>query len=368
MLIALLLTGAAGLAASPTPLQAFSDGVKHYQDGSGRSAYPRYPTDAQRAIAENILRYQRENGGWASNWDPLRILSTEEVAALTADRAKTDTTLDNRATYPEVEFLSQAYLDTGDVRFRDGALRGLAFLFEAQYANGGWPHSYPSRENYRPHITFMDDVMSGVLSTLRRVADGTVPFTFVPQETRARAADAVRRGDALLLQLQVVVAGVPTVWAGQYDEVTLQPTQGRSFELPSLVSSESVGVVRYLMSIEAPSPAVRASITHAIAWFEKARIEGIRVDTIPIEPIRYENHTATFDRIVVADPKAPPLWARFYEIDSNRPFMANRDGIKVYNLAEVSPERRSGYGWYTTLPTSLLSKDYPAWRDRWDTP
>jgi PelA/Pel-15E family pectate lyase len=78
--------------------------------------------------------------------------------------------------------------------------------------------------------------------------------------------------------------------------------------------------------------------------------------------VQYEFHTTTFDRRAVEDPDAPPIWARFYEIDTNRPFMANRDGIKVYTLAEVARERRTGYSWYGYYPKDLLEKDYPAWR------
>ena len=65
------------------------------------------------------------------------------------------------------------------------------------------------------------------------------------------------------------------------------------------------------------------------------------------------------------DPKAPPIWARFYTIKTNRPFMANRDGKKVYELSKVERERRTGYSWYGYWPASLLKKAYPRWRKRW---
>ena len=59
---------------------------------------------------------------------------------------------------------------------------------------------------------------------------------------------------------------------------------------------------------------------------------------------------------------APPLWARFYEIETNRPFFANRDGRKVFTLAEVALERRSGYGWYGRWPAELLESGYAKWK------
>ena len=59
-----------------------------------------------------------------------------------------------------------------------------------------------------------------------------------------------------------------------------------------------------------------------------------------------------------------PLWARFHEIGSNRPFMANRDGKKVYSLSKVALERRTGYAWYGSWPARILERDYPAWKAR----
>jgi PelA/Pel-15E family pectate lyase len=75
-------------------------------------------------------------------------------------------------------------------------------------------------------------------------------------------------------------------------------------------------------------------------------------------------HSADFDRVVVEDPKAPPIWARFYELGTNRPFFCNRDGKPVHSLAEVERERRTGYGWYTYEPAKVLQR-YPLWQKTW---
>ena len=69
--------------------------------------------------------------------------------------------------------------------------------------------------------------------------------------------------------------------------------------------------------------------------------------------------------MVVADPTAPPIWARFYEIGTNRPFFCGRDGVKKYSLAEIEHERRIGYAWYTNAPAYLLDKEYPLWRSKY---
>jgi PelA/Pel-15E family pectate lyase len=80
--------------------------------------------------------------------------------------------------------------------------------------------------------------------------------------------------------------------------------------------------------------------------------------------MRFKDHTATTDLVMVEDPNAPPLWARFHEIGTNRPFMANRDGKKVYSLSEVALERRTGYAWYGGWPARILEKEYPEWKAR----
>lgn len=361
-MLTLILAALLSAATTDPVIDKFADGVNHYRNGAGRSDYARYSQVEVDEIAENILLYQRENGGWPPNWDPLRILSDEQKPQLIADKQKTDSSFDNRATYPQIEFLAHAFNKTGNSAYRDAALHGIEFTLQAQTQCGGWPHSYPRTDNYRPLITFMDDVTTGVLTTLRNAAAGRDPFTFLSGELRARISDTVQKGTNCILRVQVVVNGEPTVWAGQYDPVTLEPAQARTFELPSLVSAESVAVVRYLMGFEKPSPEIVRAIEGAVKWFDRSKIYGLRIERVQAETVRYENHTSTFDLRAVNDPAAPPIWARFYEIDSNRPFMANRDGIKVYTLEEVTRERRTGYSWYGYYPKDLLEKDYPAWR------
>jgi len=364
--IGLLVLAAASAvhAAPPLPLDGFADCIHHWQNANHTKDYPRLADDDVRGIADNILLYQRDNGGWRENEDPLRILSDEEREKILADRPRLDTSLDNRNGWPQVEYLAGAFGLTGDTRYRDACLRGLEFIFSAQHASGGFPHSFPTQEGYRPYLTFADDVLPDILRTLRRIARGDAPFAFVDADTRERAAAAVARGDACILRLQVIQDGVPTVWAGQYHHQTLEPAGARAFELPALVSRESVAVVRYLMSLESPSPEVIRAVEAAITWFERVPIRGLRVETFEAEPVKYTWHTSTTDRRTVEDPNAPPLWARFYDLETSEPFLANRDGRRVYSLAEVARERRTGYDWYGTWPAALIDVDFPAWKKR----
>jgi len=138
--------------------------------------------------------------------------------------------------------------------------------------------------------------------------------------------------------------------------VTLAPAPARSYEPISLSGGESVGIVRFLMSIDSPSPMVIAAIKGAVEWFEQTKLTGTRwVATKDPSKLR------GFDRVVVKDPQAGPLWARFYEIGTNRPIFLGRDGVVKYNVAEIEDERRNGYAWYVDGPRELLEQEYPRW-------
>ena len=72
--------------------------------------------------------------------------------------------------------------------------------------------------------------------------------------------------------------------------------------------------------------------------------------------------------MVVADPAAPPVWARHYEIGTNKPVFAGRDADRKYALADIERERRTGTPWYGTWPLKLIEKGYPKWRANAATP
>jgi PelA/Pel-15E family pectate lyase len=345
-------------------LIGFRDGIKHYRDKSGREEYARYGEDQVQQIADNLLRYQRTNGGWPPNFDPLRILSSEELKQLEADRILEDTSLDNHASYPNTEYLAWAFKVTKDSRHQEAAVHGIEFLLKAQYANGSWPHSWPSQRDYRPHVTIVDGVMVGVLQTMHRAADRQEPFQWISPELASRARESVDRGDRCLLNLQVQRGGVRTGWASQYDERTLKPCQGRSYELPALISSETVGVLQYLMSFEKPSNEMRTAIESGARWLKDSPIHGLRIERVKAETVRFENHTSRDDVVAIEDPNAPPLWARFYDLETNAPILANRDGRRVTKLSEIERERRTGYSWYGQYARSFLENDYPAWQKR----
>jgi PelA/Pel-15E family pectate lyase len=142
--------------------------------------------------------------------------------------------------------------------------------------------------------------------------------------------------------------------------VTLAPAMARKYELISLSGSESVPIVEFLMEISHPPAEIVEAVQGAVAWFARSKIEGIEVKAVPAP-----GTPKGVDLVVVKNPAAPPQWARFYEIETNRPIFSGRDSVKKYSMAEIEYERRNGYRWYVERPAKLLSQEYPEWRKRW---
>lgn len=346
-------------------ISGFNDAVHHWRNKHG-NGYARLQPDNYVAIADTILLLQRDNGGWIENRDPLRILSEVEIQQTLAEKADPDFSFDNRNIYTQVEYLFAVFERTQDNRYRQAALKGLDLILTHQIDTcGGWPHTVPARQSYHPMITLADEVTSGNLTLLRTISQRKAPFAHIDESHRQRAETALQKGESCLLRLQIRQNGRLTGWAGQYDPVTLLPVKGRSFELPAIVTQETVEVVRYLMRIDNPSPEIRTAIIAAFEWLESSKLNGLRLETYTLdEPIRYDYHTATTDRRLVSDTTAPPLWARFYDLNDNSVILANRDGIRVSDYQDIHHERRTGYAWYGEWPAKLLNEDYPAWLKR----
>ena len=318
-----------------------------------------YGGDEAVRIADNVLLHQRGTGGWSKNVDMAAVLTEREKAGLIKQKQKNDSNIDNGATYTQLAFLARVYTARKLERHRDAFLKGVDYLLKAQYDNGGWPQYYPRLTGYYKHITFNDGAMINVLRLLRDIAQKKAAYVFVDEDRRDKAEKAVQKGVECILKTQIVVQGKRTVWCAQHDEVTLAPAGGRKYELPSLSGGESVQIVRFLMGIERPGEQVVEAIESAVAWFKRSKITGIRWIEKP-----HGSRPGDFDRMVVQDPNAEPLWARFYEIGTNRPMFVGRDGVVKYNVAEIEEERRNGYQWYIDTPAKLLNEDYPAWQKK----
>lgn len=359
-----LLVAGTGFAQEAAPrfeainISPFNDSINHWLNNHGRDRDdPRFEPHQIVEIADNILQYQNANGGWPKNLDWLGDIPYDEVKNI-AGKGLKKSTFDNRNTYTQVEYLAKVYAATGLERFRESADRGLSYIFSEQRVSGGWSGADVDA------ITFNDDVMAGIINLLMDIKDDVSYFDWLTDNRRASVRATLDSAIDGVLKCQIKVKGEYTAWCQQHDHETYAPVKARSYELSSITPAESVGVVRVLMRIPDPSPEVQQAIRSAVRWMEKSAIYGIRLETKDIDPVRERYHTITRDRYIVEDRNAGPLWTRFYEIDTNRPFFCNRDGVKVYSLEEVALERRTGYGWYGTWPKKLIKDEYPAWEAR----
>ncbi len=347
----------------------FGSGIQHWRRIRDESRFiqalpdqPSYQPTQVPEIVENILLFQRENGGWPKDYDMLAVLTDEQRQTVRETRSRTDTSFDNGNVHSQVVYLAQAFTVSGDPAWRDACLRGFDFMLSAQMPNGGFPQRYPVAKGYSRHITFNDGVMMGIVNALQDCSEGASHWTWIDMDRKAKAKDAVTRSVECILRCQIVVDGQRTGWCQQHDEKTYAAASARTFELASICPQETTEVVRFLMRFESPSDEMKSAMASAVDWLESVELPGVKVSRVEAPREEFERHTADFDVVVVSDPQAPPLWARHYEIGTNRPIFAGRDGLKKYTLAEIAKERRTGTVWYGGWPLKLLKNEYPLWK------
>jgi len=297
-----------------------------------------------REILENILSWQDDYGGWPKNEDT-------DVVRYTGSRTQLRGTFDNAATTGEMRMLARGYRVNGDERCRAAFLKALDMILEAQYPTGGWPQYWPLRKGYYSHITFNDGAMVRLMELLDEVAREP-EYGFAGQERRQEARAAFDRGVECILNCQVRVNGRLTAWCAQHDAVDLSPRPARSYELVSLSGGESAGILRLLMNLEWPTPRVAQAIAAGVQWYHDSEVHGLKIEYVDGK------------LKAVPDANAKPLWGRFCEIETNRPFFCDRDGIPKYDYNLIDQERSTGYAWYGRWGESVYN-DFAKWKIKW---
>ena len=351
--------------------QAFADNSGHWYMGvevnsliNPQPGRPRYQPTEIINIADNILLFQKDNGGWEKNYDVFAILTDAQKDTVAAAKSTLHTTFDNGSIYTQITVLANVFTETKIEKYKLAAEKGLDFIIASQYKNGGWPQYFPLEDNYSRCITYNDGNFTGIMELLGDIREGKAAYTFINNQQRKKLIAAYDKAICCILKTQISDAGKPTAWCQQYDELTLLPAWARKFEPASICNKESADLVIFLMAINNPSKEIIGAINNAVTWFEASKIYNTRVTTIPAERMVTPFRVSLSDRVVVTDSAAPPIWTRFYELVTHRPLFCNRDSKLVYSLAEVLRERRDGYAWYTYSPQLVLDK-YPAWKKKW---
>ena len=298
--------------------------------------------DAAKAAADALAVGQLESGGWdyLVEFDPTlsrkwyRRTDVGQVPAAEAAKRRNVTTFDDDNTQSAIRLLvavadaSKGADEPRDRRIRAARDYALTRMLAAQRPNGGWPQrwtgvpvdprEYPVRParypqeypreypktNYNGHYTLNDNTQRDCVMTLLDAAKRL-------QRPDLRAA-ALKGGDF------VILAQMPEpqpTWAQQYNP-QLEPAWARAFEPPSVCSNESGGAMRLLIDlyVETGDAKYLEPLPRAIAWFKRSEI-------------------------------APGLWARLYELHTNKPIYGDRDGKIHYTVEELTPERQTGYSW-----------------------
>jgi PelA/Pel-15E family pectate lyase len=280
------------------------------------------------ASFSDILSNQLPEGGWKKTYTETN-----------GDWAKS--TIDNKATYSEIRRLASEYLKTNDSKYSEAAIKGINFLLKMQYDNGGWPQVYEG-SSYHINITYNDDAMINVMLLLDEIANKKGDFSFVDNTLADSCKAAVDKGVGCLLKTQVIANGKLTVWGQQHDPIALKPAAARAYEAPSLCAKESVNIVKFLKTRPATTE-ITSSIKAAEEWFNTVKFTGIKTVKTSTD-VTVENDASV----------TTPLWARFYELGTNRPIFIGRDTIVKYNLSEIEQERRTGYSWYGNWASDLV--------------
>ncbi len=331
-----------------------------WKDVVRKSSDEWYAGDEAVKVAENVLLYQRDIGGWPKNQQIHKPLTSEKKQRLEKDKSKgIGATIDNNATSLEMLFLARLYIHHKGEKYREAFLKGLDYLLEAQYDSGGWPQFYPLRKGYYSHITYNDDAMANVMQLLKSIMENEYPYDqmAVSGKKKGQVAAAFQKGVNCILKTQYRQNGKLTGWCAQHDAKSYVPAKARSYELPSLSGMESAQLVELLMQIESPSPQVVKAVEAAVWWFKEAQLNDTRVERI------YDDNHKLLAKNVFKAKDAPPIWARFMELDNNAPYFCDRDGIKKQQLSEIGEERRLGYRWYTDRPQKIIDR-FPKWQER----
>jgi len=308
-------------------------------------------------LAEVVISYQTPAGGWSKAVDYTKGPRQPGThwTAQKGDAWHYCGTFDNRSTTEQLKFLAGVFTATKREDVKAALMKGLDYIFTAQYPNGGWPQNYPIERGYHEAITLNDDAMMHVLELLLAITKGEKLCSFADDALKQRARAAFDKGIACIAAMQVKIDGTPTVWCAQHHPLTLVPVKARAKEPPSLSGGESANMVKFLMRNGPTTPEVIAMIDSAMKWFETHKLTGLRKTT-----------TAEGKTDYIDDPTCTDvIWARFYDLQSGKPIFAGaQDGIVYPTFHEMAAKNKVAYDFFSTRPKELIEKESERWKKR----
>ncbi len=300
--------------------------------------------------ATNAVTWQLDNGGWDKDyslhvtraWNGTESKITKGWSVNGAPLG----TIDNDATYSEMRLIAEAYLLSTDATqkqtFLDSFNKAFAFLQDLQYPTGGFAQVYPRRNNYSDNVTFNDNAMVSVLKLLQDITKQRYPFSqggIADSATQQLAKTMMDKGTEYILESQIVANGVKTAWCAQHHPTTYAPVKARAYEHPSISGSESVEIIKFLLTLTDNAKA-QSSAKSAIAYLDSVKLSNMTYDS-SVEPYIFAKEGET-------------IWYRFYEIGTNKGIFSDMSGVVYYDISQITEERRTGYNWCVDTPKKLL--------------
>jgi PelA/Pel-15E family pectate lyase len=262
---------------------------------------------AARAVGLALAWAQRRAGGWDHRADLSGCDPRADPRRVPPRRRAGRCTFDDNISQGALTFLIELDDLVEEPWLSEAIDTGLAFLSMAQFPNGAWPQWYPLRGGYHDHYTFND----GAINDCIRVA-----LLAAERYGREDCLAMARRGGEFIIRAQL--AAPQAGWAQQHGK-NLQPAPARVFEPAAVCAAVTARNLRTLRDLHRRTGDAKflAPIPAALGWLRRSRGEDGR-------------------------------WARFFELGTNRPLFADRDGKIYHRVEQLTAERRDGYAWYGT--------------------
>jgi len=296
---------------------------------------------AARDAAGALMWGQLACGGWDHkiDFDPVQsrhwyYRRDKEAGRAAVNGQRNQGTFDDNTSQHALRLLISVDKALGfkDEELHHAARYGLQFVLNAQFPNGAWPQRWPLwPKHFSAYYTFNDNAINDYISVMLQA------YIIYGDE---RYFTAVKKGGdfIILSQLPKPQAG----WAQQYDW-DMRPGWARVFEPPACNASVTPHNIATLMALYRATKDDRylAPIPAAFEWLQASRLGNGK-------------------------------WARFYELETNRPLYVTKDDEVVYVYDDRT---RPGYSWQgdygierTIAEYEALTGDIAAGKVQWTIP
>lgn len=300
---------------------------------------PQY-LEAATAAAEALVHGQLKSGGWTNciDFNP----QGDRVALYRNGRGKgkNNSTLDDGITQGAIRLLSRVdrahRFQKADIH--EASLLALDSLLAVQFPNGGFPQVWTHPVESRPVVAAR--FPSHDWRTERRIKNYWDMYTLndgLAGTTLAalREAHEVYGGDKCLIAMKklgdfLLLSQLPEpqpAWAQQYN-IDMEPIWARAFEPPAVTGGESQDAMETLLTLFdlTKDPKYLAPLPSALAYLKRSLLPDGRL-------------------------------ARYYELQTNRPFYMTRKG-RDYQLTYDDSKLPDHYGWKINSRLEVIEQRY----------